>query len=399
MTYSRLLALAPGFLVAALGFVSAAAGSASTHDFYEHECGQYACAEIYQGEGIDHPQIVVTLYRKGSGTGRTYITFVYDYPPYQQPSYSLYIDSHLAQRIGGPYDVPLSQGDYLELLDNAVTLIDGVEVAFNSASTASLGAWPSNVELEAIIQEAASRVPNSFREWDKQNGYEFEVPDVPDVPGQSVVAGLAGTQFVSNPKCQDPDNIDPRCGGINFPQVRPSIPPQQAIISENLAGPSDNLAGPNDRTLLRRHKALIRRAITRDLERAAARPSVLTSPRQTTQQGQMCSKDALYAEQSEDLCKERCNLCKEQMEAESLANASLVCTGLVGVGAAIISIETGGAALVTVQAIIAEGSAVGSCTALATSVEASRIISLQAQCISFCGYIWGEGGTGGASPD
>ncbi len=144
--------------------------SASGEELYQLYCGPVACAEIYTGEGVLHPQVIAELFRSGGGLGQLRIIFVYDFPWYEAPSFSLYLNSHLAERIGGPYGVELSPQDSLTLFQNADVFIAGVEKAFNSPESFMLGAWPSPPSLDDIVDVVLEQIPNDILQWDNEHG-------------------------------------------------------------------------------------------------------------------------------------------------------------------------------------------------------------------------------------
>jgi len=106
-------------------------------------CRDLACAYVYQGEGVTHPQLVVQIWRSGVPQfATTKYSFVYDFPPSEAPSISFYVNSHLAHRTG-PAPVLMSENDALGLVEDGFLLAQGIELALAGPATYDLNFWPN----------------------------------------------------------------------------------------------------------------------------------------------------------------------------------------------------------------------------------------------------------------
>ncbi|WP_170328629.1 hypothetical protein [Ruegeria arenilitoris] len=384
-----------GFLTLIFGVIwfSPRQSSSDVVDFFEHECGKFACASIYQGEGVPHPQIIVSMYRKGSGVDRSYITLVYDYPDGALMSYSLYIDSHLAFRRGGPSSVDYTNDDREFMAENWLTFVDGVEAAFNSPSTAWLKAWPNQNRIFELVEKAAELTPDEFRDWDRNNGTAFEEPVEinPDIgasgeliPGPIVCeicppegpfseavlpsAEFTATESFARRRADEISNI-----GI------------EALPSMSRLTEGRNLAVPVDDDI-RRQAGLMQTVLEREPRPGVSPELSILLGGETQSQPLVCHTDELDAEPTLASCRDRCSACREIFEAQILADATGSCASVVVVTATAISLETLG---VSIWAAAAGGSTItGICTAAAVSLQATKVATLDAQCNMYCETIW-----------
>jgi hypothetical protein len=86
------------------------------------DCGEVACVHVYQGEGVDHPQLIVDIWRGGASLNSPNYIYIWGRPPDAPLTASFYINSHLAQRIGGTQSVTLSASDLGSMLPDGAVL-------------------------------------------------------------------------------------------------------------------------------------------------------------------------------------------------------------------------------------------------------------------------------------
>lgn len=152
-------------------------------------CNDIACAYVYQGEGINHPQLIVQIWRNsGSSSYNNSYDYIYDFPNSATPSISLYIDGSLAHRTG-PSSVQLSDTDILTMAADGLMLAEGVQLAFTGPETYHLNMWPNLGTINNIIEESVAEVPQSIIEWD-QNNLDIPTNENPSQPTPIPTSGI-----------------------------------------------------------------------------------------------------------------------------------------------------------------------------------------------------------------
>lgn len=156
-------------------------------------CGAVSCAYVYQGQGVDHPQLIAQIWDTNQPLfNATLYRFIYDFPEDSSPTISLYINNSLAHRTG-PSPVSMSQEDWLDFLQGGVVLLKGLEHAFNGPGTYHLGFGPTVSELQNIINKEVELVPDAILQWDIDNGNIDRMPTGPREPGGT--PGTPGSKF------------------------------------------------------------------------------------------------------------------------------------------------------------------------------------------------------------
>lgn len=348
-------------------------------------CGQVACANVYQGEGISHPQLVVQITRT-AGLGTTY-TYIYDFPPDDSGTISFYIGSHLAQRIGGENAVSLDPQDLAELLPDADVLAEGVQLALFAPDTFDLGLWPSNPVLEELVVEAVDDIPGEIFDWDAENGFGPQGGGGGGTPG--------GDPPTPSQQAADDLTVDP-C--LMFGSCEPLGPAPGLGLAAPGLGPRP---GP---TLLLTPIPQILTPIPQRTRRALARARAtvqtispggldqLADPGRTEPiaQGQMCSKANLEGAQSLNQCRDRCDSCDQMWEQAHNVAFAVTCADAFILGGIALAPKTAGLSYVGSVALAVLGGSSG-CGWLATTFTATHRAALHQACRNYCEFIWTGG--------
>ncbi|WP_281827301.1 hypothetical protein [Jannaschia rubra] len=352
-----------------LGFGALAAlcptapAAADVYDVDALNCGQLACAAVYQGEGVDHRQLVVEITSATGGLATPKFRWIYDSPPGAFGSVTLWIDAHLAQRVGGSAGVTLSEADFATLMYWGPVLVDGMEQAFNSPDTHHLGFYPTQAEWLATVAEAEAAIPQSIHDWDAANDPDDDAGTGTGGAQGHAVGGLVPVlNCVSHPSA-------PNCPGID---IDATPVPGRAAAAPLLAQ-------------VNRDRRIAVLSLT-------ARPDAVAS-------GPSCSETALMNRPTLEACKERCDDCEEMLESFNNFNATYLCgAGLLTAGLTL-GPETFGVSSLGALLLEAAGAG-GICGQAAVFATAAQRDMLNERCKERCELFWDAdaegGGTGGA---
>ncbi len=112
-------------------------------------CGLLVCADVYQGQGVSHPQLIATFIQTGPASPD--ITFIHDYPLDAPPTFTIRINSSIAMHTGSSPSIPMMPGAWRTLLENAAAVGEGAELAYNNPYTAEYGFWPTMAHWAELI--------------------------------------------------------------------------------------------------------------------------------------------------------------------------------------------------------------------------------------------------------
>lgn len=384
-------------------------------------CRNVACAYVYQGEGVDHPQLVAHIWRSGTSYMlATVYTFIYDFPVDSSPSISMYIDNHLAHRTG-PSPVSMTEQDVLQMTEDGWILLQGIELAHNGPGTYHLGFWPTESEFQSIVEEELDNIPQAILQWDIDNGNidpNFPAdPNEPVAPPEPASRDLVICEEFEDPQgrwvnCDppaDPPDLasggfaiceefeDPQgrwvdCGSTTDRPIVPEHARVKPVICHKTSLPGRytdtlvcdsrsrkylpvnlrrELAARNDCRGSRRlsscppHRELLLIEQTRPLFQAMvnrdllnARGMQLTTPN-TALSEQMCSSEDLEQQPTVNACSRRCDTCNEMQFFIDSQNATLACLAVTAVGVVVVGTNLEGAAVLSLSEIVAASARIG----------------------------------------
>lgn len=343
---SRLLAVVFGLFV---GSGIAPQAQADTFDIDFIRCGELACAYAYQGEGVNHPQLVVHMYPKTGGLQANDFTYIIDQGPAGAWSFRLYFNNTMIEYFGPGETLFIPPQLYQEaILEDGIVLAEGLEVAFTAPETYFLGWWPTPQVIQELVEQSYDLVPQSIKEWDAQNGNPpngFDPQEGGGGMGGQAVGGLMAPDTCPNaPGCPPPWDVDtPR--------------PVQSFAAEGAE---------------RRHGAAIQArfaaTLARDTGPASATVNRLRARQNPAAAGSNCTMLGLsnaLATDGLNGCYEKCDVCSELDASEFQVNATEYCAEF-AIGAAVLTVLlTEGAGAVGFSAIMAGGTA--TCTTVALS--------------------------------
>jgi hypothetical protein len=331
-------------------------------------CSQLACVDVYQGEGVSHPQLIVTMFHPSGGVTE-YVTYIHDFPPGESPSLSIYLNNSLISRTAETGGQPLTASGAQGLMRLALVIAAGIEQAYFAPQTYEYGLWPGPAELAEAVDLATDMIPGGVTEWDASQGGGGGGNgggDDDGHPGHSrnAVGGLTTDPCERNPLLCEPFGDAQANGPTSF--AAPSVEARRLAI---------------------RQRARLARALT-SVDNLAADGAAVQS-------GAQCSWVTLIQEDSLDQCVRRCAICDanrlEQLHAAQLEwGATCAATvGYVGGGLALATaVKTGGGSLVVASAG-ASGftAATGVCTGLVHFLLSGQYASRKETCEYICGWI------------
>ncbi|MFK7941142.1 MAG: hypothetical protein AB8B82_17310 [Roseovarius sp.] len=347
--------------------VSAARASDAPFDVDHIKCGQASCAYVYQGEGVSHPQLIAHLYQTGLASDD--FTYIFDYPPNQPNTISFYINNSLEMHMGSSPSVTLSPDALMIMLENAAVIIEGAELAFNNPYTYDLGFWPTMSEWAEIVDAQQASVPNAIVSWDVENG----TIDPPEGTGTGHTGNTVGGLVILR-DC-DIDQTQPGCG-VEFGDTG------SAAAVTDLAAPGLTEA---ERRFARGLRDRMAPALERgQRQRAINRLRARTDPQALNPFDTECSNDQLQDEQSEQTCRDRCDMCETMDMAVDGAEGAVGC-GIAVVGIAkLTAVPTDG---LSVVALLFGGSAAtATCTGAWVGIKSIHRSRLKKACTDQCAY-------------
>jgi len=193
-------------VISAFGFISSAAASAPAHIDYL-SCGEIACAYFYQGEGVNHLQLIMHVWPKGGGLNSDDVTIILDFPNDPNGTSSIYIGNTLVEYYGPGVDLSMPEQHGDKIFDMGIYLAEGLQIALNNPETADFGWWPSQSIINELVEQSADQIPQQFSAWDDTNP-----PFPPDENGtggghsENAVGGLLGEELCVGFECFDTED-------------------------------------------------------------------------------------------------------------------------------------------------------------------------------------------------
>ncbi len=134
------------------------------------KCGEIACVNVYQGEGVPHAQLVMHIWPKMGGLNSWDMTYVVDMPPDGSGAATTYLDNTMIEYFGpgSALTIPAQVTD--QLYDVGIYVAEALTLATNSPYAQNLSWLPSDATVMELLENAISDVPPGVIQWDTANG-------------------------------------------------------------------------------------------------------------------------------------------------------------------------------------------------------------------------------------
>lgn len=354
----------------------AIAGSPALAEVYPFDflkCGTIACADVYQGEGVDHPQLVVHIFPKAGGLNGIDYTYIADFDPSGDGAFQLYLGNTLIEHHGPNSVVYLPEGYAEAISPYGIYLSEGLELAFTAPYTADYDWWPGQNVLNEIVAEGVDDIPEAFHAWDEQNG-----TGSPESTGSSGMSGQAVGGSLA-----DPDRL---CEIMSLEGICTDVERQSFAVGVLTATATPETKATAIRArfapVLSAPRAMSLRRLNRTI--AARPPTAASGP----PGGSNCTNLGLvseYASGGLPACYEKCDLCAQQDIEDWTFDVGKLC-GATGTGTAFFATLLSDGLALPGAVSIATGVG-GACAGYFLHDLSSTRIIRRKSCMDTCDYL------------